>query len=116
MKLTTSNMERNREDMVDFARQTGNEFYTASLAAYDTAQEVFEMALAERDAAFHRLAMQIKLADADQYIKVGLDWEEMDTMDGGEKIQHLISKGKFRLGHTYACNVGSEWESRHRRV
>jgi hypothetical protein len=58
------------------------------------------MAKAERDAAFHTLAMQIKLADADEYIKVGLDWEAMDSMSGGEKINHLISKGKFRIGHT----------------
>lgn len=100
MKLTKANMERNREDMVDFARNSGNEFYANALSAYDTAQEVFEMALTERDAAFHKLAMQIKLADADEYIKVGLDWDAMDDMSGGEKINHLISKGKFRIGHT----------------
>lgn len=106
MKLTKVNMDRNREDMVDFARNSQNPFYRESLANYETAQAVFELARAERDAAFHKLAMQIKLADADEYIKVGLDWDEMENMDGGEKIAYLIKKGKYRIGHTQACKVG----------
>lgn len=104
-------MLRNREDMVDFARQSGNEFYAAALAAYDTAQQVMDLAQEERDAAFHKLAMQIKLADSEAYIKVGLDWDAMDKMDPGEKIQHLISKGKFRMGHTDVCGVGTNYDS-----
>lgn len=100
MKLTKENMERNREDMVDFARSSGNVFYTKALAELDVAQEVYDLAKAERDAAFHKLAMQVKLADSEAYIKVGLDWDAMDKMSGGEKIHHLISKGKFRMGHT----------------
>lgn len=109
MKLTKANMERNREDMVDFARNSGNAFYTSAIGAYDTAQAVFELALAERDAAFHKLAMQVKLADAEEYIKVGLDWDAMEDMQGGEKIAYLIKKGKFRIGHTYACKVGDSY-------
>lgn len=104
-------MERNREDMVDFARNSGNAFYTSAIGAYDTAQAVFELAMAERDAAFHKLAMQVKLADSEEYIKVGLDWDAMDNMDPGEKIQHLISKGKFRMGHTDVCGVGTNYDS-----
>ena len=111
MNLTKKTMERNREDMVDFARQSGNVFYSKALADYDTAQEVFELAKAERDAAFHKLAMQVKLADSEAYIKVGLDWEAMDKMDPGEKIAHLISKGKFRMGHTGVCGVGTNRDS-----
>lgn len=111
MKLNKATMERNREDMTDFARSSGNVFYTKALAELDTAQEVYELAKAERDAAFHKLAMQVKLADSEAYIKVGLDWEAMDQMDPGEKIAHLISKGKFRMGHTEVCKVGSNHDS-----
>lgn len=93
-------MDRNREDMVDFARSSQNVFYAKALAEYDTAQEVHQLAKAERDAAFHKLAMQVKLCDSEEYIKVGLDWEAMDAMSGGQKINHLISKKKFRIGHT----------------
>lgn len=100
MKLSKANMERNRDDMIDFARSSGNVFYAKALEACDTAQAVYEMAKEERDAAFHKLAMQIKLADSEAYIKVGLDWDAMESMSGGEKINHLISKGKFRMGHT----------------
>lgn len=111
MKLSKDSMLRNREDMVDFARQSGNVFYAKALAEYDTAQAVMDLAQQERDEAFHKLAMQIKLADSEAYIKVGLDWDAMDRMDPGEKIQHLISKGKFRMGHTDVCKVGSNYDS-----
>jgi hypothetical protein len=106
MKLTKDSMELNRDDMVDFARNSGNVFYRKALSEYDTAQEVYELAKAERDAAFHKLAMQIKLADSEEYIRIGLNWDEMNKMDPGQKIAYLISKGKFRLGHTNICKVG----------
>jgi len=103
MKFTKSNMAYNREDMIDFARKSENVFYKSALMAYDTASEVVALAEAERDAAFEKLAMQIKLMDDDTYSRSALDADELSGLTKGDKIMYLISKGKFRLGHTRIC-------------
>lgn len=106
MKLTKRNLENNQQDIADFARQSGNEFYTNALAAYDTANEVLALALAERDAALQKLAMQVKLCDAEAYAEFGIDWDAMDDMTDGDKLVHLIKKGRFRIGQTALLEKG----------
>lgn len=100
MKLTKRNLDANQTDIADFARSSGNEFYASALAAYDTAMAVLDLAVQERDAALQKLAMQVKLCDADAYAKFGIDWDAMDDMSGGEKLIHLMSKGRYRYGQT----------------
>jgi hypothetical protein len=105
MKLTKTNLHRNRDDMIDFVRQSDNEFYKAALAEYDTANEVVQLAKAERDAAFDKLAMNVKLCDGEAYAAIALDMDHLDRLEGGKKILYLIKKGKFRTGHTEILKI-----------
>jgi len=100
MKLSKKNMDDNRDDMVFFAKNAGNVFYDKAVAEYETAKEVLNLAQAECDAAFHKLAMQIKLCDSEEYAKIGIEWSALEDLPGASKLKYVITNGKFRIGQT----------------